>query len=89
MVEIKRNVDEDRGNDIKYRESLKEEEEVKLKKVEKIDMKERVIYGGQRYKNEKNKKKIGDYVKEDFVEIYQIEKKQKLKLQVENILEKD
>ncbi|AIB31583.1 Outer membrane vitamin B12 receptor BtuB [Brucella suis bv. 2] len=89
MVDLKRPVDEDSGNDLPYRERFKAAAEVNFKPVEKLDLTARVLYGGSRYTNAKNTKKLGDYVTADFVALYSIDKQSQLKFSVENIFDKD
>ncbi len=48
-----------------------------------------MIYGGSRYANAANTKKLGDYVTADFVALYSIDQKSQLKFSVENIFDKD
>ncbi|MBB5703805.1 vitamin B12 transporter [Ochrobactrum daejeonense] len=88
-MDIKRPIDEDTGNDLPYRERFKAAAEVNFKPVEQLDLTARVIYGGSRYANAANTKKLGDYVTADFVALYSIDQKSQLKFSVENIFDKD
>nr|WP_196107277.1 MULTISPECIES: TonB-dependent receptor [unclassified Ochrobactrum] len=89
MVDFKRPIDEDTGNDLPYRERFKAAAEVNFTPIEKLDLTARLIYGGSRYADAANNKKLGDYVTADFVALYSIDKQSQLKFSVENVFDKD
>ncbi|KAB2665013.1 TonB-dependent receptor [Brucella tritici] len=89
IVDFKRPIDEDTGNDLPYRERFKGAAEVNFTPIEKLDLTARLIYGGSRYADAANSKKLGDYVTADFVALYSIDKQSQLKFSVENIFDKD
>ena len=89
MVDIKRPIDADTGNDLPYRERFKAAAEVNFTPIEKLDLTARMIYGGSRYSDAGNSKKLGDYVTADFVALYSIDEQSQLKFSVENIFDKD
>ncbi len=89
LVDLKQPLDEDTGNDLPYRERFKAAAELNYKPIEALDLTARVLYGGSRYTNAANTKKLGDYVTADFVALYSIDKQSQLKFSVENIFDKD
>ncbi|WP_176038089.1 TonB-dependent receptor domain-containing protein [Brucella tritici] len=88
-VDLKQPIDEDTDKDLPYRERFKAAAEVNLTPIEKLDLTARLIYGGSRYADAANSKKLGDYVTADFVALYSIDKQSQLKFSVENIFDKD
>lgn len=88
-VDLKQPVDEDTGRDLPYRERFKAAAEINFVPIEKLDLTARLIYGGSRYADAANNKKLGDYVTADFVALYSIDSQSQLKFSVENIFDKN
>src|SRR5690606_20083636 len=88
-VDLKQPIDEETDNDLPYRERFKAVAEVNFAPIEKLDLTARLIYGGSRYADPANSKKLDHYVTADFVALYSIDKQSQLKLSVENIFDKD
>ncbi len=88
-VDLKQPVDEDTGGDLPYRERFKAAAEINFMPIQKLDLTARLIYGGSRYADAANNKKLGDYVTADFVALYSIDSQSQLKFSVENIFDKD
>ncbi|MFQ0812947.1 TonB-dependent receptor [Brucella anthropi] len=88
-VDLKQPIDEDTDKDLPYRERFKAAAEVNFTPIEKLDLTARLIYGGARYADAANSKKLGAYVTADFVALYSIDSQSQLKFSVENIFDKD
>ena len=88
-VDIKKPIDQGTDNDLPYRERFKAMAEVNFTPVEKLDLTTRIFYGGSRYADADNLKKLGSYVTADFVASYSIDAQSQLKFSVENIFDKD
>jgi len=89
VLDFKRPIDEENDTDLAYRERFKATAEVNYTPFEGLDLTGRVFYGGARYADAANTRKLGSYVTADFVALYAIDKQSKLKFSVENIFDKD
>lgn len=88
-LDLKRPLNTDDDLDLPYRERVKATAELNFTPIDSLDLTARLIYGGSRFSDTANDKKLASYVTADFVASYAIDAQSKLKLSVENIFDKD